>query len=139
MTIQDIMTATLERIETGATLSEAAMLMDKHDVGCLAVVQDGDVVGTTTDRDIVIRALAAEKDPETTSVREAMTTDPVFCHKEDTVETVAERMREQRIRRLIVEDENGIPVGMISVGDIAARAHGTEMTGTVLKDLCSTP
>mgnify|MGYP006302875409 FL=1 len=115
------------------------MLMDKHDVGCLAVVQDGDVVGTITDRDIVIRALAAEKDPKTTAVREAMTTDPVFCHQEDTVETVAERMREQRIRRLIVKDENGIPVGMISVGDIAARAHEAEVTGTVLEDLCSTP
>ncbi|NBB95620.1 MAG: CBS domain-containing protein [Planctomycetes bacterium] len=133
------MTATLEGIETGATISEAAMLMDKHDVGCLAVVQDGDVVGTVTDRDIVIRAIAAKKDPKTTAVRKAMTTDPVFRHREDAVETVAERMREQNIRRLIVKDENGIPVGMISVGDIATRAHEAGMTGKVIEELCSTP
>ena len=137
MQIQEIMTAALERIEADATVAEAAMLMDKHDVGCLAVVDNGAIVGILTDRDIVIRAIAAGKDPKNIDVRETMTTDPVFCRTDDEVPTVAQRMEEKKIRRVIVRDENEIPVGMVSLGDIAARAHETALTGDVMEEVCS--
>ncbi|MFW6154253.1 MAG: CBS domain-containing protein [Planctomycetota bacterium] len=139
MKVQEIMTSTLEWTTPDSTVSEAAMLMEKHDVGCLAVSEGGQVVGTVTDRDIVIRGIALEKDPRTTETREVMTPNPVFCRTDDDIETVAQRMKEQKIRRLIVQDDNGTPVGLVSLGDIGARAHADELVGTVVEDVCGCP
>ncbi len=136
MKVQEIMTETLEWVTPDNTVSEAAMLMDKHDVGCLAVSEGGRVVGTVTDRDIVIRGIALEKDPRTTQVQEVMTSNPIFCRTDDDVETIAQRMKEQKIRRLIVQDGSGTPVGLVSLGDISARAHADELAGEVLEEVC---
>jgi len=137
MNIQDIMTESLDEVEAGTPIADAAMRMKTDDVGCLAVVRNGEVIGTITDRDVVIRAVAEGKDLPSTSVEEAMSAHPVFCRKDDSVETVAARMREQKIRRLIVQDESGRPAGMVSLGDLAARGHSTELTGEVMEEVCA--
>lgn len=140
MQIQEIMSPSLQRVRTDASVAGAAALMDKHDVGCLAVANDEDqVVGTLTDRDIVIRAIAAEKDPKTTIVGEVMTSEPIFCRTDDDEKTVAARMKERKVRRLIVKDDDGHCVGMVSLGDLAARAHSDQLTGEVLDDVCNAP
>ncbi|NLF29545.1 MAG: CBS domain-containing protein [Planctomycetes bacterium] len=139
MNVQEIMTTTLEAVAPDSTVMEAAMMMDKHDVGCLAVMDGGEVVGAVTDRDIVIRTVALGKDPRSTATSEIMTSNPVFCRTDDDVETAAHRMMEQKIRRLIVQDANGTPVGLVSLGDIAARAHQDELAGEVVEDVCSCP
>ena len=136
MNVEEIMTKQLEQVDIMATIQEAARLMKEHNLGCLAVAQDGEIVGTITDRDIVIRILAADKDPQTSWVQEAMTSNPIFCRPEDTLETVAKRMEEEKIRRLIVQNEYGTAVGMVSVGDLAARGHCVELSGEVMEEVC---
>ena len=136
MKVQEIMTTTLESVTSDTTVLEAATMMDKHDVGCLAVTEGGRIVGVVTDRDIVIRAIALGKDPRSTATREVMTSNPVFCRTDDDIETIALRMTEQKIRRLIVQGANGTPVGLVSLGDIAARAHADALAGEVVEDVC---
>ena len=141
MQIKEIMSQRLQRVQGDASVAGAASLMDRHDIGCLAVAKDKEeqIIGTLTDRDIVIRAIAAEKDPKTTSVSEIMTANPVFCQADESVEQVAQRMKAGKIRRIIVKDESGQPVGMVSLGDLAARAHSDELAGQVMEEVCSAP
>ena len=139
MKVNECMTQTLERIQADAPISEAARLMDGHDIGCLAVQQDSQIVGVVSDRDIVVRSLAGEGDPKQLQVSQVMTTEPVTCSESDDVQTVAQRMKEKKVRRLIVLDVDGNPVGMVTLGDIAARGHQTESAGTVMEEVCSAP
>lgn len=138
MNVEEIMTKKLEQVDIMASIREAAELMKVHNLGCLAVAQNEEIVGTITDRDIVIRILAVGKDPQSAWVQEAMTSNPIFCRTEDTVETVAKRMEEEKIRRLIVQNEQGAAVGMVSVGDLAARGHCVELSGEVMEEVCCT-
>jgi CBS domain-containing protein len=68
-----------------------------------------------------------------------MTPDPVFCKEEDDLSTVTGRMKERKIRRPIVVDDNNNPTGTVSLGDIAARAHNDEMAGRVMDVVCGAP
>jgi CBS domain-containing protein len=84
-------------------------------------VCDGDrLLGMITDRDIVLRAIAEGRDPQTTSVEEAMTPGVVYCYQDQDVEEAAALMKEHQLRRLVVLDRDKRLVGILSLGDIAA-------------------
>ena len=73
---------------------EAAILIDRHDISCLAALQDEKIIGAITDRDIIIRVIAAEKDPKSSTVREMTTNDPIFCRADNNMmDTFALRIR----------------------------------------------
>jgi CBS domain-containing protein len=76
------------------------------------------LVGTVTDRDLAVRALAEGKGPET-RVREVMTPDPISCVPEDEVEDLRQVMIEQQVRRVPVVDTDGRLVGIVAQADIA--------------------
>jgi CBS domain-containing protein len=104
-----------------STAREAATLMRDNDCGSLPVVADREanrLVGTVTDRDLAIRALAAGKGPDT-PVRELMTLAPITSSPEDEVEIVREVMVAQQVRRVPVVDANGAVVGIVAQADIA--------------------
>jgi CBS domain-containing protein len=94
---------------------------DRHRVGAVGdvVVAEGqDVVGVLTDRDITVRAVADGTDPMTVSARSVCTPHPVTVTPDDLVATAVTLMREHAVRRLpVVED--GLPVGIVSLGDVA--------------------
>ncbi len=135
MKVTEIMSREVETVSANATLVEAARLMGEDDIGFL-VVSDDRIRGVLTDRDIVIRAVAEGLVPGETRVREVMTADAFVVSQDDTVESAALLMQERRIRRLLVEDESGKCVGVVSLGDFAAAGHQCELSGKTLESVC---
>src|SRR4029450_1986600 len=86
-----------------------------------------------TDRDIAIRAVADGRDPTRTRVSDAMTPEVCYCFDDDDVEEAPELMEDRQIRRLLVMDHNKHAVGIVSLGDLATRAHDDMLTGEVLE------
>ena len=77
MKVRELMTTEPITVEPKATLGEVATLMKQQDCGSIPVVDGGRLVGIVTDRDIVVRGVAAGKDPKTQRVSEVMSADPV--------------------------------------------------------------
>lgn len=136
MLVQDVMTTSLDSIKADASVFEASRKMQKDDVGCLAVFEKDEAIGLISDRDIVVRCVSLGSDPKKTKVRDVMSGNLISCQSDDTVETAARRMKEQKIRRLIVRDDHGTPIGVLSLGDLAARAHEKELVGAVMEEVC---
>jgi CBS domain-containing protein len=133
MQVKDVMTSGFETINSSADLTQAAKKMKALDVGVLPVMEDDKIVGMITDRDMVIRALAENRDAGSVIVREVMSEHVTYCSFSDTIEEAANIMRDKQVRRLIVLDEDNTAVGIISLGDIAARAHLEELAGVILE------
>lgn len=133
MQIQEIMTPNPEMISVDASLMDAAEKMKDLDVGMIPVAQEGSVVGILTDRDIVVRGIAENKDPSETKVKDIMSTDVVTCPVDSSVEDAVNAMEQNKVRRLIITERSGKPAGIVSLGDIATKAHQkVEMGGEAL-------
>ena len=118
------------------TIRDAAERMRTHAVGALPVFQEDTPTGIVTDRDIVTQALAARGfalGPDT-SVRDIMTRNVITCFADQDVAEAAMLMGEEQIRRLLVIDRSGAPVGILSVGDIAEHAS-EELAGQALGEI----
>ncbi|MDN3021951.1 CBS domain-containing protein [Streptomyces sp. S.PB5] len=116
--VKDVMTPGVVAVRPDASLVEAAQLMRTQDIGDVLVADGQRVVGVLTDRDITVRAVAEGVDPLTVSAGSVCTSDPVLVAPEDPVSAAAALMRAHAVRRLpVVED--GLPVGMVSLGDLA--------------------
>lgn len=118
MQVDEVMSHRVTVVEADATLSEAAERMRAAVVGALPVVSCGRLVGMVTDRDLVVRGLARNLDGAT-HVREVMTHNPVTCLGRESADAAAALMRRHEIRRLVVIDESLLPVGVLSVDDLA--------------------
>ncbi|MFI0537310.1 CBS domain-containing protein [Streptomyces sp. WSLK1-3] len=125
--VRDVMTPGVVAVRPDASLVEAARLMRTQDIGDVVVADGQHVVGVLTDRDITVRAVADGADPQALSVRSVCTPDPLTVAPGDPVTQAAALMRAHAVRRLpVVED--GLPVGMVSLGDIAeARDPGSAL------------
>ncbi|MGH2379357.1 MAG: CBS domain-containing protein [Candidatus Limnocylindria bacterium] len=134
MKAKDVMTKEVATLGPQATLGEAATLMRQEDCGSIPIVEGTRLVGIVTDRDIVIRAVAAGKDPRTTSVSEVMSADPVVISPDTDVDEAAAVMAERQVRRLpVVED--GKLAGILVIGQIARREPDEQQTGETLKEI----
>jgi len=106
-----------------ASALEAARRMNEHRIGALVVVDGaGDLAGIVTERDILVRLVAGERDPGSTRVREVMTPEVVTCRCDQMLNDVRETMRRRRIRHVPVTDGCEL-VGMVSIGDLNAAAN----------------
>jgi CBS domain-containing protein len=120
MKVQEIMSEPVTTVKTTATVRFAAEMMATHSVGALPVTEDGVLVGILTDRDVVVRGLAQGFPPDATEVNRVMTNDPIAVEPTVDVAEAARIFTNMRIRRLPVVEE-GHPVGMITVDDIARK------------------
>ena len=119
MEIQTIMTRSVAAVSPSDKLDKAARLMKEEDVGCVLVLdEERRPLGIITDRDIVLRVLAAKRDPAEVRVQEIMSPDPETARTYEPVLVTARRMAEESVRRLPVTDEDGHVVGLISVDDL---------------------
>jgi CBS domain-containing protein len=117
-TVRDVMTENPTTVEASATLVDAAKIMKQENIGDVLVVENGKVQGIVTDRDIVVRAIAAGDDPSHTSVREIASTDLEVLDPGDSIGDAIRKMEQAAVRRLpVVED--GKPVGIVTLGDMA--------------------
>lgn len=112
-------------------VAEVAKMMLEDDVGAVPVGRDDRLIGMVTDRDIVLRVVAAGRDPAKTTAEEIMTKGVVYCRTTETVEDAIHLMDQKKIRRLPVIDENKRLVGMLSLGDIS-HAVSRELSGELL-------
>ncbi len=113
-------------ITPGESAALAARLLSRHNIGSLPVCgEDGRLRGIVTDRDIVLRCIAAEEDPGQTPVREIMSRAPKAISPDEDVREASRVMAAEQVRRLPVL-EKGRVVGMISLGDLA-RCHKYDM------------
>jgi len=119
-TVEEIMTRDPRTVNASDTIVDAARTMNEADIGDVVVVDDGDVQGIVTDRDIVVRAIAEGRDPQSTSVSDVCTTGIDTIEPSASVDDALRKMREADIRRLpVVQD--GRPVGIVSLGDLAVE------------------
>jgi len=141
MLVKDLMTPGAVTVEPGSSVALAAKLISRHNVGLLPVCSpDKRLRGVVTDRDIVLRCVAAEEDPAQTPVRDIMTRGCATLSPGDDCAEASRRMAAQQVRRLPVV-EGGKVVGMLSLADLArsrrydmeaAQALG-EITENVVK------
>ena len=116
--VRDVMTRTVEKIQPDTTLQEAAKRMEAADVGPMPVVESGRVVGMLTDRDVITRAVAAGRDPQSTRVRDIMTSDVVSCSEDTDIKEAAKLMQENQLKRLVVLDSKQQLAGIVSLADL---------------------
>jgi CBS domain-containing protein len=125
--VKDIMTSEIETVSPDDTLKRAAVKMEALDVGPLPVCDGERLVGILTDRDITVRAVASGRDPNRTTVREAMTAEPLYCFEDQSLDEVAALMRERQVRRFPVLNREKRLVGIVALADLVRR--GDEAAG----------
>ncbi|WP_457090380.1 CBS domain-containing protein [Microvirga sp. P5_D2] len=118
MKVSEVMTRDVQLIEPTQTIRDAAKLMAEMDAGIMPIREGDRLVGMITDRDIVVRAVAEGKGPDT-SIREVMTEEVKYCYEDDDTEDVARNMADIQVRRLPVLTREKRLVGIISLGDMA--------------------
>lgn len=119
MEVRSLMNPNLVTIEPTASAALAARLISRHNVGALPVCgENRHLRGMVTDRDIVLRCIAAEEDPAQTLVRDIMTRSCTTVSPQDDCRAATRLMALHQVRRLPVV-ENGTLVGMISLADLA--------------------
>jgi CBS domain-containing protein len=138
MQAKDIMTGNVECIPPDMLIKDAAARMRFLDVGFLPVCEKDRLIGTLTDRDIVLRGVAGDRDLKTCKARELMTADVYWCFEDQTTNEVAEYMAQREIRRVLVLDRNKRLCGVISIGDLAKRAD-EQKTGETIKEIAEAP
>ncbi|NLT13188.1 MAG: CBS domain-containing protein [Clostridiales bacterium] len=137
MLVSELMTDNVISISPDEPASLAARLLFRHNIGSVPVcTEDGRLKGIVTDRDIVLRCVAAENDPETTPVREIMSRGLITVSPTDDVREAARQMAQSQVRRLPVVD-SGKLVGMLALGDMA-KTHSFDMEASkALSDISS--
>jgi len=132
MKVREIMTSNVECLGPESSLRDIAQEMKSLDVGFIPICDNDRLIGTVTDRDIVIRAIADGKDANT-NVRDIMSRDVIYAFEDDDVKTVAEKMREKDVRRILILDTNKRLVGVVSIGDISKVEE--KVSGKTLHDI----
>ena len=131
MEIKDIMTKSVISIDPTESVDVAARTMDRYNIGALPVCKNGRLCGMLTDRDIVTRCLAANRQPGNTRVEQVMTEQVTTVPPNMQTGVAAHLMGRLQIRRLPVV-ENGKLCGMVSLGDMAVREETVLDAGDVL-------
>lgn len=122
MKVSERMTEKPVTVDASATAREVARIMKEKNIGTVLVTEGDSLKGIANDRQIAIRVIAEGKDPETTTVSEFMTRDPVTASPDMIICDAAEIMGENGFRRIpVVEDER--VVGILSAADVAMHAR----------------
>jgi len=135
MKIRDVMVPDVVAIDPSASLAEAAKLMRQANVGILPVVEDGQLCGVITDRDLVVRALAVGADLGSTPVGECATGDPVVAHPDWDLDQAMDAMARAQIGRLPVIDDDNTLAGIVTLGSLALRAKKDKETLAAAKQV----
>ena len=136
MNLKQIMTSPVISVEPDESVEVAARTLEHYNIGALPVCRSGRLYGVVTDRDLVIRCLAAGKDPSKTSVREVMTTRVISAKPDMDAAVAASLMARQKVRRLPVV-ENGLIRGMVSLGDLACTEQNAYDAADALSEISS--
>jgi CBS domain-containing protein len=121
VTVKQLMTPYPVVVDAATPVTQCARLMDDRDIGALGVMHDGRLIGVLTDRDIVIRAVARDRDLATISAGDLATAEIVSVSSDAPVDEAERRMRERAVRRLFVLADDGRPLGILTLDDLIVR------------------
>ncbi len=127
MQVSEVMTRGPETVAPDASLQQAAAAMEALGVGSLPVCDSQRLVGTITDRDIVVRGVAAGLSPVDALVRDCMSADIAYAFADEEADEVLERMKALQIRRLPILDRDKKLVGIVALGDIATEPRAAAL------------
>ncbi|MBX3709235.1 MAG: CBS domain-containing protein [Gammaproteobacteria bacterium] len=127
MLAKEIMSKKPEFLSSDATLKQAADQMRTHDYGFIPIGENDKLIGTLTDRDITVRAVAEGWDPNKKTVKEVMHKGVFYCLEDDPLEKVIQQMETLQVRRLIVLNKDKRMTGIISLGDIAMKCKDAKL------------
>ena len=122
-TVSDVLTAKggqVHSVTPATRVLDAINKMNQHKIGALLAVQDGQVAGIFTERDVLRRVVGEQRNPADCTVSEVMTEDVICVRPETDLDDVASIMQQKKVRHIPVCDENGRLQGMISIGDLNA-------------------
>ena len=133
MKVRDVMSKDVQVARPGDSLQEVATRMAGGDFGFMPVADGDRLIGTITDRDITIRAVAGGA-ACTSPVVEYISRDAKTAYADDDLKTVLEAMGDKQIRRLPVLDKDDRLVGVVSLGDLSTRVK-EKYAGEALEDI----
>jgi CBS domain-containing protein len=132
--MRDIMSPAPVSMAATEPVLAAARAMKEHGVGTVLIVADGRLTGLVTDRDIAVRVLAENRDPASTRVGDICSTELAVLGPDDDVDQATRLVRERAVRRIpVIED--GTPVGVVSIGDLALEKDPS----SALSDVSAAP
>ena len=136
MLVKEIMSKRLVAVSPNDTISGAAELMQRHDIGTVLVCDSDGLRGVVTDRDIVVRCVSAGKNTNS-KVSDIMTSSPVSISPESTSLEAARLMAQEQVRRLPVVDDDRV-VGIVSLGDMARAQNLDVEVAVAIADISET-
>lgn len=139
MPIERLLRRPVTTLPPDATCTDAARVMRDENIGCVVVAQEGRPLGVVTDRDLVVRVMAASEAPDKLLLRHAMSGEPVFLGGARGVDQVVGTMRDQGVRRLPIVDEGGELEGLVSLDDLVVLLSDqlATLAGTVRDEIGS--
>ncbi|MBX3587436.1 MAG: CBS domain-containing protein [Ramlibacter sp.] len=132
--IKDVMSRDVQVINPDTTISEAAQRMRDGDFGMLPVGEDDRMIGSISDRDIAVRAVAEGKSGDS-PVRDFMSEGVCWAYEDDSVEKAAKLMSERQVRRLPVVNRDKRLVGIVSLGDFAIELATLKPAAQALSEI----
>jgi CBS domain-containing protein len=127
-------------ITPNVTVREAIKAMSAADIGAIAVKEGNKIVGIFTERDLMKRVVGCDRDPTTTLVRDVMTSNVITVPESASVATAAELVRSRKVRHLVIVDDTGDYVGMLTqrhllyeiMGELSLKVD--DLTGYLMTD-----
>ena len=129
-TVRDVMTTNPVTLPAEAPVLDAAKKMREADIGDVIVLDGESICGVVTDRDIVVRVLAEEREPTGTKLGEICSRDLATVSPDDDLTQAGDLMRERTVRRVPVV-EGGKPIGIVSMGDLALERDPDSALGEI--------
>ena len=122
MKCKDIMTKSIKTCNYNCSAKEAAQIMKKFNTGAVPVVDAmNKPLGVITDRDIAINAVAQSNHPDSVKVLNLMSKHIISVHKDDPIDVAAKKMKENKVRRILVVDDEDRLKGIISLADFVLQ------------------
>ena len=131
---KDVMTRPVDVISPEASIAEAALRMRTGDFGLLPVGENDRMIGAISDRDIVVRAVAQGKSPDT-QVREVMSEGILWAYDDDSVEDAVKIMSKHQVRRLPIINHDKRLVGIMALGDVAVNKAERQPAAKALAEI----
>ena len=139
MKVKDCMCNDVCCVKPETNLKEVAKIMSQNHIACLPVCDNNNsICGIVTDRDLVLRCIACDKDINSTPVSDIMSCNVCTCKETDDITNAQSKMGQKQIRRLPVCDNNNKIVGILTLGDLAKNDSevGKEEVCITLEDIC---
>jgi len=138
MQVRDVMTKDPSCVTPGATIREAAQVMQRENVGIVPVVEEKGnrrLLGVVTDRDIAVRVVAEGRGADT-RVSEIMSSSRITtCAPDDDVDNAMKAMATEQVRRIPIVDERGSLVGIVAQADIVRKGHDSQEAQRTVRDI----